>query len=66
MNSLNQNIPDGTKVVMEGDVSEEERTVTVKGGFGAMSFTSGTALFAEDRYGNPMRLNAMEIEKIVE
>lgn len=64
MNKLGINIEEGTKVVMEGDCPVEDRTVTVTGGFGTKSFTSGRALFATDRYGNAIRLDSMEIERL--
>ena len=67
MNSLNLNLEDGQKVVMQGNGSESARTVTVKdGGFGQVSFTSGTALFVEFPDGTTGRMNAMEIEKLAE
>lgn len=65
MNSLKMNIKPGTKVVMMGDCPESERVVTVTGGFGASSSTSGTALFVEHK-GQSMRFDATEIEKLYE
>lgn len=62
-NSLNMNLDDGARVVMKGPGDEASRTVTVKGGFGAKSFLSGTALFVE-RNGQSMRMDGMEMEKL--
>lgn len=66
MNSLNINLEEGQKVVMQGDCDEATRTVTVKGGFGMCSFTSGSALFVETSNGEKIRMDGSEIEKIVE
>ena len=68
MNSLGIELEEGTKVVMAGDAcfSEEQRTVTVKSGFGMHTFTSGTALYVEDSNGNALRMDATEIEKLAE
>lgn len=64
MNSLDINIKEGTEVVMMGNCPESQRTVTVTGGFGAQSYTAGTALFVKYK-GESIRLDAMEIEKLV-
>lgn len=64
-NSLNVNLEEGQKVVMAGHGSTEHRTVTVTGGFGMASFTSGTALFATTASGDDIRLDGMEIESLV-
>ena len=66
MNSLNIDLEKGQKVVMGGEGSEEQRTVTVIGGFGQASFTSGTALFVELPDGTPERMSGLEIEKIAD
>lgn len=65
-NSLGANLEEGQKVVMQGHGSVEERTVTVLSGFGMVSFTSGTALFAKTASGVDIRLDGMEIECLVE
>ncbi len=66
MNSLNINLEEGQKVVMQGDCDEAKRTVIVKSGFGMSSFTRGTALFVETSNGEYIRVDGSEIEKIVE
>jgi len=63
MNSLKMNIKEGTQVVMQGDGPESERIVTVTGGFGAKSYTSGIVLFVKHK-GESFNMNAMEIEKL--
>ena len=67
MNSLKINLEEGQKVVMQGDgnFTEEQRTVTIVGGFGMSSFTTGTALLVEFLDGQSGRMNAMEIERLV-
>ena len=47
MNSIQTNLEVGQKVVMKGNGTESERTVEVLGGFGAKSFTTGTALIVK-------------------
>jgi len=66
MNSLDINLKEGQKVVMQGEGSEESRTVTVTGGFGMISFTSGSALFVKTASGEALRMDSHEIEKLVE
>ena len=66
MNSLNIDLEKGQKVVMQGDCEESKRTVEVIGGFGMVSFTSGTALFVRLPSGETTRMNGQEIEKIAE
>jgi len=66
MNSLDINLKEGQKVVMQGHGSEEHRTVTVVGGFGMVSFTSGSALFVKTASGESLRMDGHEIEKLVE
>lgn len=68
MNALNIDLKEGQKVVMGGDngMSEEARTVTLKGGFGMVTCTSGTGLFVEFPDGTTGKMNSMEIEKLVE
>jgi len=68
MNSLNIDLKAGQKVVMGGmcGMSEATRTVTVKSGFGMFSFTGGTALYVEFLDGTTGRMDATEIEKVVE
>jgi hypothetical protein len=66
MNCLNINLEEGQKVVMQGEGSESYRTVTLKGGYGMHTFTAGSALFAELSDGTPVKMDGMEIEKIVE
>ena len=63
-NSLNINLANGQKVVMHGVGSEKDRTVEVIGGFGQMSFTSGTALIVKFSDGSTGRMNSQEIEKL--
>jgi len=65
MNSLSVNLEKGQKVVMQGDGDEASRTVTVHGGFGMVSFTSGTALMVSSASGERFRMDAMEIERVV-
>ena len=65
VNSLNLNLQEGQKVVMEGNGPEESRTVTVTGGFGMRAFTTGSALFVELPDGTPAKMNGMEIEMLV-
>ena len=65
MNSLGANLTEGRKVIMQGDGTEESRTVTIKGGFGMVAFTTGTALMVEFPDGTTGRMDAMEIEKLV-
>lgn len=65
MNSLNIDLKEGQKVVMQGNGSETHRTVTVTGGFGMLSFTSGRALFVKLKDGTTSRFDSMEIEKLV-
>ena len=65
MNSLSVNLEKGQKVVMHGDGDEASRTVTVHGGFGMVSFTTGTALMVKNAVGERFRMDAMEIEQVV-
>lgn len=65
-NSLGKML-EGKKVLMEGNQPEEFRTRSKKGaGFGAMPFTSGTALFVKDHNGTSLKMNAMEVERIID
>lgn len=66
MNSLGLNLEKGQKVVMQGSGPETQRTVTIDGGFGMVSFTSGTALIVRLPDGTTARMDAMEIEKVTE
>ncbi len=63
-NSLNMDLDKGQRVVMQGEGTEEERTVEAIGGFGMVSFTSGTALFVKFPDGGTGRMDAREIEKL--
>jgi hypothetical protein len=63
MNSLNINLEEGDKVVLEGDCHESIRTVTVTGGFGMSKNTAGTGLFVELPNGTTGKANSMEIER---
>jgi len=66
MNSLDMDLKVGQKVVMEGNCAEAIRTVTITGGFGMHKITSGSALFVKLSDGSPGRMDAHEIEKLVE
>lgn len=65
MNSLGKNLEEGQKVLMQGDGDEASRTVTVLGGFGMVSFTSGTALLVSNALGERFRMDSMEIVRTV-
>ncbi len=49
---------------MQGEGSEYSRTVEVIGGFGQMSFTSGTALIVKFNNGSTGRMNSLEIKSL--
>ena len=57
----------GKRVVMKGLGPEAARTIVVVGGFGAVPYTSGTALFGKvNGEGQTLRFNSWEIEKLAE
>ena len=58
--SLNANLEKGQKVELK-----DGRIVTVKGGFGMMSFTSGEALFIEDECGVKFRVSGYDINRLI-
>ena len=60
-NSLNKNLNTGDRIELN-----DGRIVTCKGGFGAVSFTSGTALFIEHNNGKRERVSGYDIKHIVE
>lgn len=60
-NALNVNLVEGQKVEMN-----DGRIVTCKGGFGMMSFTSGTALFVETATGERIRVSSHDVKKLVD
>jgi len=68
MNSLNEELKDGDKVIMNSKIYNDKTCVFIcGGGFGAESFTSGTALFGEwesDRKKD--RVNSMHIVRRIE
>lgn len=69
-NALNENL-DGKRVVIKKKYlkeqyhDEEKRTVEVMGGFGAKSFTSGTALFVRWPDGEESRVSGDWVERII-
>lgn len=66
MNSLNIDLKEGQKAVMEGDIPEHLRVVTLTGGFGMSKDTAGTGLFVLTADGSRGKMSSMEIEKLVE
>lgn len=60
-NSLNANLDEGQIVELN-----DGRIVVCKGGFGMMSFTSGTALMVEDANGTKERVSGYDIKRLVE
>ena len=66
MNSLNKDLEQGDKVVMQGDCAVDDRTVIVKDGFGMSSSTDGVTLFVTTINGQYLKVNSMEIEKLIE
>jgi len=69
MNSLFIDIQKGQKVVMETDnpclYSEAVRTVIVEDGFGMMKDATGTCIFGKTLDGNFIKIDGMEIEKLI-
>ena len=69
MNSLKTDLV-GKTVVMQGEGPESQRTIKVSpnaAGFGACPYTLGTALFGiHTATGREIRVDAMEVERIVE
>ena len=59
-NSLNVNLDKGQTIELN-----DGRIVTVKGGFGMMSFTSGEALFIEDGNGTKDRVSGYDIKRLI-
>jgi hypothetical protein len=66
MNSLNIDLKNGQKVVMEGDCTEDIRTVTLNSGFGMSASLAGSCVFVTLPDGSAARMDANEIEKVVE
>jgi len=69
MNSLNQNIPEGTVVILSTRFkgTEEDRTFVCRSGFGLSDKTRGTAIsgyFVKD--GEECRVEGTDIESIAE
>ena len=66
-NKLGINLKEGQRVVMEGDnMTEEQRTVVVTGGYGMYTSTSGSALFVRFPNGSTGRMSGHEIEKALD
>ena len=59
-NALNLNLKQGEAVQLI-----DNRIVTCQGGFGMMKFTTGTALFVEDKAGNRFRVSGNDIKCLV-
>ena len=59
-NSLNVNLDKGQTIELN-----DGRIVTVKGGFGMMSFISGEALFIEDENGTKDRVSGYDIKRLI-
>ena len=71
-NSLNADLLNRRVLLKKDAVADflkkdiEKRTVTVIGGFGSSSFTSGTALLVRWYDGEESRMNGYDVQKIVE
>ena len=59
-NSLNVNLDVGEIIELN-----DGRIVTVRGGFGMASFTTGQALLIEDANGNKGRVSGFDIKRLV-
>lgn len=64
MNSLDIDLVKGDKVVVQGDVPENIRTVTIIDGYGMSKDSRGTALFVKLINGSTHKISGMEIEKL--
>jgi uncharacterized protein YabE (DUF348 family) len=60
-NSLNRNLKNGDKVVMESN-SPDGIVVTVEGGFGMSASSRGTTIFVNYN-GQSMKMDSYEIDK---
>ena len=70
-NSLNKNLNGKTVLLKKKGLkpefhAESERTVKVVGGFGASSFTSGSALLVEFPDKETTRVSGFDVEKIID
>lgn len=66
MNSLGIDLTKGQKVVMEGNCPEEQRTVTLEGGFGMGAKSRGSTVFVTLPNGLSASMDSMEIERLAE